>query len=60
MQEAQNIVKKNASKMSVPTTFDHIKYLSNPRNPDSDMQAGMAITAVIIIDQTGACHLSLT
>jgi len=61
MQDTQNSVRKRASNMSVPTTPANAKALAAPFGKfASAMHAGIAKIAVTIIDQTGACHLSLT
>src|SRR4030065_2212182 len=61
MQDTVNISRKAASKMSVPTTPAKPKYVAAPAGKlASAMVAGMAKTAVIISDHTGACQRSLT
>src|SRR3972149_8576566 len=61
MQDTVNISRKAASKMSVPTTPANPRYVAAPAGKfASAMVAGIAKTAVIISDQTGACQRSLT
>jgi hypothetical protein len=59
--DTQNISRKRASKMSVPTTPAKANVVAAPVGQfASAIHAGIAKTAVMISDQTGACHRSLT
>src|SRR3989304_3025715 len=61
IQDTENISRNAASKMSVPTTPAKPRYVAAPAGKfASAIQAGMAKTAVIISDHTGACQRSLT